>query len=90
MLPQWNGLIVKTRAAFSGRLLYVAHNAEEAATVPFWDRLDAIGVSLYPPLGNDDDRDYRRAAAKPHATRIRITPTPQSNVTFSPTSFSSR
>ncbi len=69
-LPEWNDLIAKTRAAFSGRLLYVAHNVEEAETVPFWDRLDAIGVSLYPPLGGDDDRDYRRAAMRAIADRL--------------------
>jgi len=69
-LPQWNDLIAKTRAVFSGRLLYVAHNVEEAETVPFWDRLDAIGVSLYPPLGGDDDRDYRRATMRTAADRL--------------------
>ena len=63
-------MIVKTRAIFSGRLLYVAHNVEEAETVPFWDRLDAIGVSLYPPLGADDDRDFRRAAMRATADRL--------------------
>jgi len=68
--PQWNDVIAKTRAAFSGRLLYVAHNVEEAETVPFWDRLDAIGVSLYPPLGGDDDRDYRLAAMRTTADRL--------------------
>ena len=69
-MPQWNEMIAKTRAVFSGRLLYVAHNAEEAETVPFWDRLDAIGVSLYPPLGDDDDRDYRRAVMRAVADRL--------------------
>lgn len=68
--PQWSDVIGKTRAVFSGRLLYVAHNVEEAETVPFWDRLDAIGVSLYPPLGNDDDRDDRRAAMRAIAGRL--------------------
>jgi hypothetical protein len=29
---------------------------EEAETVPFWPLLDAIGVSLYPPLGADHDK----------------------------------
>jgi hypothetical protein len=68
--PQWNELIVKTRAAFSGRLLYVAHNAEEAETVPFWPRLDAIGVSLYPSLGGDNDRDFRQSAMRATADRL--------------------
>ena len=72
LLPQWNDLIVETRAAFSGRLLYVAHNVEEAELVPFWDRLDDIGVTLYPPLGDDGDRDYRRAAMRAAADRLDI------------------
>jgi hypothetical protein len=38
----------------------MAHNVEEAEAVPFWDQLDAIGVTLYPPLGADDDRDGAR------------------------------
>ena len=59
--PEWNALIGDARSVYSGRLLYVAHNVEEAEAVPFWDRLDAVGVSLYPPLGADDDRDGRRS-----------------------------
>lgn len=70
LVPQWNDLIVKTRAAFSGRLLYVAHNVDEAEIVQFWDRLDAIGVSLYPPLGGDNDRDFRRAAMRATTDRL--------------------
>ena len=68
--PQWREIIDNVRAAFSGRLLYVAHNVDEAETVPFWNRLDAIGVSLYPPLGSDADRDYRRAAMAQIADRL--------------------
>ena len=59
--PEWPALIDRLRAVFPGPLLYVAHNIEGAEKVPFWDRLDAIGVSLYPPLGADDDRAARRA-----------------------------
>jgi hypothetical protein len=68
--PQWNDLIARTRAAFSGRLLYVAHNIEEAQAVPFWERLDAIGVSLYPPLGADDDGALRRDTMRKVASRL--------------------
>ena len=54
--PEWNEIIAATRAAFPRTLFYVAHNVDEAEAVPFWPLLDAIGVSLYPPLGADDDK----------------------------------
>lgn len=68
--PEWSELIGDVRKLYSGRLLYVAHNVEEAENIPFWDRLDAIGVSLYPPLGADDDRSARRAAMSAIADRL--------------------
>jgi hypothetical protein len=54
--PEWTALIGDVRKIYSGRLLYMAHNVEEAETARFWDRLDAVGVTLYPPLDADDDR----------------------------------
>lgn len=68
--PEWNELIAAARAIYSGRLLYVAHNIEEAEGVPFWNALDAIGVTLYPPLGADDDRAGRRAMIHAVADRL--------------------
>jgi hypothetical protein len=68
--PQWNALIAATRRVYSGRLLYVAHNIEEAEAVPFWAELDAVGVTLYPPLGADDDRDGRRNTMRAVAARL--------------------
>jgi hypothetical protein len=68
--PEWNALIEQARGAYSGRLFYIAHNVEEAETVPFWDQLDAIGVSLYPPLGADDDRDGRRKTMRTVAEHL--------------------
>jgi hypothetical protein len=67
---EWSELIAVARAAFSGRMFYIAHNVEEAETVPFWDRLDAIGVTLYPPLGDDGDRDQRRGAMRAVADHL--------------------
>ncbi len=67
---EWNALIAGARGLYSGRLLYVAHNVEGVEKVPFWDRLDLIGVSLYPPLGADDDRDYRRSTMRAIADRL--------------------
>lgn len=68
--PEWLELIAAARAAFSRQLTYVAHNVDEAEVVPFWDRLDAIAVSLYPPLGADGDRVGRIAIMDGVAARL--------------------
>jgi hypothetical protein len=70
--PEWLDLIAAARVGYSGTLLYVAHNADEAETVPFWDKLDAIGVSLYPPLGADHDRAERRRVMRAEADRLDV------------------
>ena len=53
--PEWRDIIAAVRPVFPGLLTYAAHNVEEAEAVPFWGRLDLIGVTLYPPLGEDGD-----------------------------------
>jgi hypothetical protein len=58
---EWLTLIATVRAAYPGMLTYYAHNIEEATAIPFWDRLDAVGVTLYPSLGEDQDHDGRLA-----------------------------
>jgi hypothetical protein len=68
--PEWNELIATARAIFPRTLFYIAHNTEEAEAVPFWPRLDAIGVSLYPPLGADDDRAGRLKIMRDVADRL--------------------
>jgi len=68
--PEWNELIDGARERYPGRLLYMAHNVEEAERVQFWDRLDAIGVTLYPPLGTDADRDGWQARMRAIAGRL--------------------
>jgi hypothetical protein len=68
--PEWNDLIANMRAIFLGSLFYVAHNAEEAETIAFWPKLDAIGVSLYPALGADADRDARLVTMRDAADRL--------------------
>jgi len=67
---EWIGLIAAARAVFPRRLIYIAHNVEEAEAVPFWPLLDAIGVSLYPPLGADDDRAGRLLVMRAVADRL--------------------
>ncbi|UFZ07987.1 hypothetical protein LQG66_17525 [Bradyrhizobium ontarionense] len=68
--PEWKDVIAAARAAFPRTLLYVAHNTDEAEAITFWPMLDAIGVSLYPPLGSDDDRAGRLAAMAAVAVRL--------------------
>ena len=68
--PEWQAVIAAVRPIFPGLLTYSAHNVEEAEAVPFWPGLDAIGVTLYPPLGEDLDRDGRRAAMAGAAARL--------------------
>jgi hypothetical protein len=68
--PEWNDIIAAVRTAFPGLLTYSAHNVEEAEAVPFWPQLDAIGVTLYPKLGEDADRDGRRVVMRAAADRL--------------------
>ena len=68
--PEWKDLIGEVRSAYSGMVFYIAHNVEDAEAVPFWNSLDAVGVSLYPPLGADDQRDGRRSSMRAVADRL--------------------
>jgi Glycoside Hydrolase Family 113 len=68
--PEWPALIGKVRAVFPGLVFYVAHDIDGAERVPFWPALDAIGVSLYPPLGQDGDRAGRQAVIAGVTQRI--------------------
>jgi hypothetical protein len=67
---EWTDVIARARAVFPGTLLYVAHNADEAEAISFWNLLDAIGATLYPPLGADRDRAGRLAAMRAAAERL--------------------
>jgi hypothetical protein len=68
--PQWPSLIDAIRDDYHGALLYVAHNIDEAEAVPFWNGVDLIGVTLYPPLGADCNRDSRRMTMQDVADRL--------------------
>jgi hypothetical protein len=46
---EWRALIRAVRAVYPGKLFYTAHWSDYAR-VPFWDALDAIGISAYFPL----------------------------------------
>ena len=67
---EWFELIGSARAAFPRALHYYSHNADEAERIPFWGELDAVGVTLYPPLGADADRVARLVAMKASAKRL--------------------
>ncbi|MXO67255.1 glycosidase-like protein [Altererythrobacter marinus] len=59
---EWHDMIARVREAFPGRLTYVAHNAQEAQRIGFWDRLDIVALSAYPALGRPTQRQaWRRA-----------------------------
>jgi hypothetical protein len=63
---RWRALIGDVRAVYTGTLAYDAA-WDEAGRVPFWDALDQVGVSFYPPLANAPNRDpgtLRAGAAK--------------------------
>jgi hypothetical protein len=68
--PEWQAIIDAVRPVFAGMLTYAAHNVEEAEEVPFWPRLDAIAVTLYPKLGEDGDRDKRKAVMNATVARL--------------------
>ena len=67
---EWRDIIAAVRAVYPGMLTYAAHNVEEAETVPFWPELDAIGVTLYPPLGANADREGRLTVMRATAERL--------------------
>lgn len=48
----WNELISDVRSIYSGKLVYAA-NWDSYNLIPFWDKLDYIGVDAYFPLTND-------------------------------------
>jgi hypothetical protein len=67
---EWRDVIAEVRATYPGRLVYFAHNAEEAELAPFWRSLDAVGVTLYPSLGADEAHASRVAAMRSEVDRI--------------------
>jgi hypothetical protein len=68
--PEWQSVIDAVRPIFPGLLTYAAHNIEEAEAVPFWPQFDAIGVTLYPKLGDDTDRDNGKSVMNATAARL--------------------
>ncbi len=46
----WRRIIAAIRAVYSGELTYAANWYQEYLEVPFWDRLDYVGIQAYFPL----------------------------------------
>ncbi len=55
--PYWRDIITETRKVYSGTLTFNANASAtnfDETTLPFWDALDVIGLSMYYPLSEDD------------------------------------
>lgn len=48
----WPRLIRKVRSVFAGKITYAAHNIDGVENFPYWNKLDAVGLTLYPSLGH--------------------------------------
>ena len=67
----WNQLIVKIKKIYKGKLTY-ASNWDEFKRVPFWDKIDYIGVDAYFPLSDKKTPsvlDFEKGW-KPHKDQI--------------------
>lgn len=62
--PEWMDLIARLRRIYRGRLIYAAQGSAGVEQVPFWNRLDAVGVTLFPVLDAEGDPAKWRAALK--------------------------
>jgi hypothetical protein len=68
--PEWAEVIADCRRTFHGRLTFAAHGSDGAEATPFWDRLDAVGVTLYPPMGADNAKGSWRKVMTADADRM--------------------
>ena len=55
---RWDQIIDKVKQVYSGKLTYAA-NWTEYKEVPFWDKMDVIGIDAYFPLTNDNNATPR-------------------------------
>ncbi len=56
---RWRGLAAEVREVYAGRLTYSA-NWDHFEPVTFWDALDVVGLSVYPPLAKGPDPSEER------------------------------
>lgn len=88
----WRRLIAETRKRYHGRLTY-GSNIEEVFNVPFWDALDAIGISAYFPLSERQSPDEAELARawRPIVTRLaRLSARWKRPIIFTEIGYSSR
>jgi len=56
----WEGLISEIRTIYKGKLIYAA-NWDEYQRVPFWEKLDYIGVDAYFPISENETPSVKEA-----------------------------
>lgn len=68
---QWDSIIRDIRKAYSGRIVYSA-NWDEYKSVPFWNKMDFIGIDAYFPLTAKKDPTKKELIAgwQAHAAEI--------------------
>ena len=49
----WDGLIAQVRKVYSGKITYAA-NWDNFHNIPFWIKLDFIGINAYFPLSQEN------------------------------------
>lgn len=54
----WNRLIDSVRTIYSGKLTYAA-NWDNFEEIPFWNKLDVIGINAYFPISSDQNPDVK-------------------------------
>ena len=58
---EWNAVVETVKASYGGPLTYAANAVsagDEFTRVPFWSRLDYIGLDVYTPLTNSNSPTY--------------------------------
>jgi len=60
----WPQLIEKVRSVFAGKITYAAHNVDGVRAFPYWNKLDAVSLTLYPSLGHSGQYDEMQLYAQ--------------------------
>lgn len=68
--PEWLTVIARLRRVYRGRLVYAAQGSAGVAQVPFWNKLDAVGVTLFPMLNAEGGPATWRAALVEERNRL--------------------